>query len=102
MLGDDGRGLAQQRGLDLGIGLDRRLEIRAGLVDGRANIGIERADLPGQRPRFDRGLDRPAIGVAQTIIALVLRTATLYSRLAIIAEVAILPATRATNRCPML
>ena len=34
------RGLAQQRSLDLGIGLDCRIEIAPCLIDGRTNMGI--------------------------------------------------------------
>jgi hypothetical protein len=48
MLGENGGGLPQECGLDLGIGLDRRVEVGSSLVDGRTNIGVERADLPGE------------------------------------------------------
>jgi hypothetical protein len=37
----------------------------AGLVDSWADIGIERADLPGDRFAFNRSMDGPAIGVTQ-------------------------------------
>src|SRR4029077_10558325 len=63
--GEDRGGLPQQSRLDPRIGLDRSVEVGAGLVDCRPNIGIKAADLPRYRLRFDRGLDRPAIGMAQ-------------------------------------
>jgi hypothetical protein len=37
--------LPEQRGLDAGIGLDGPLQIGSGLIDCRANVGVECADL---------------------------------------------------------
>src|SRR5262245_54369568 len=62
---DHRRRLAQQRCVQLGIRLGRRLEIRPRLVDGGANSGIKRANLSRYLVTADRGGDRPTIGMSQ-------------------------------------
>ena len=57
--------MAQQGGLDLGIGSDGGLQVGSCLIYGRADEGVEPADLPRHRLRLDRGPDRSATGVAE-------------------------------------
>src|SRR5580704_1152947 len=58
-------GLSQESRLDLGICLRGRLEIGAGLVYRRLNMGKESADLSGYFFALNRGLHSAAVGVPQ-------------------------------------
>src|ERR1700690_1118379 len=62
--GNYGRRFPQQRRLNLGVGLDRSIEIVAGLIYGRLNMRKERADLAGHFLAVDRRLHRAATAVA--------------------------------------
>jgi hypothetical protein len=49
----------------LALALTAPLQIGCGLIDCRANVGVERADLCRLSFSLDRGISRPAIGVAE-------------------------------------
>src|SRR5262249_32957872 len=63
--GDDRRRLAEQSRLDLGIEVDRGVEVGACGVHRRPDGRVERADLAWHRLAVDGRLDCPAIAVPE-------------------------------------
>ena len=88
--------------LDFCIILDLRFKLPISLVRRRAQRREQIADLPGTCLPVIAAFTAPQPLCPSTKITLVPSTAAPYSRLAMISDVAMFPAIRATKRWPML